>query len=148
MVQPIRPTVTWRIAFLGVCLLGVCGCSGQGADGVHDMSGTVTFKGQPVKFGAISFVPDRTKDHSGPAGRADIVDGRFDTREFGQGIRPGPHVIQITGFPVQPPPIVDESKGEKAVEPLFTNYTLNLDVRDRVLNVDVPAEATGPGATP
>ena len=63
---------------LGALLL-LGACSGQGTDR-FDVSGTVTFNGQPVPAGQVVFSPDLSKGNDGPQGYAEIHGGRYDTR--------------------------------------------------------------------
>ena len=86
--------------FAGVLLLcfALIGCAEPGPDRVH-VSGNVTWKGQKVAAGFVTFSPDVRQGNSGPQGMAKIVDGRYDTRVNGG--RPpvgGPMNIGIGGF--------------------------------------------------
>jgi hypothetical protein len=51
---------------------GGCGDSGPKR---HGVSGTVTYKGQPIKSGLISFIPEGSE---ASAGGASITDGKYD----------------------------------------------------------------------
>jgi hypothetical protein len=63
------------------------------------VSGTVTFRGQPVPKGLILIHPDRQQGNSGPFGIATIQDGKFDTKEMkGRGAMPGRVKFAITGY--------------------------------------------------
>jgi hypothetical protein len=73
---------SWGAVLLVTAL--VSGCGGSGAT----VSGTVTFEGEPVNHGHISFMPT---DGKGPAEGAPIRDGRYELA-----IRiPGPKMVKI-----------------------------------------------------
>ncbi|MBN2293266.1 MAG: hypothetical protein JXM70_12620 [Pirellulales bacterium] len=89
--------------------LGMAFCLGCGSGGPErfDVSGTVTFNGQPIPAGQVFFTPDASKGNSGPQGNCKIVDGSFSTAsEKDQGAIGGPHIVQVLGFdgvPVKSP---------------------------------------------
>jgi hypothetical protein len=61
------------LALCAACVWVVgCGDSGPKRYGV---SGTVTYKGQPIKSGLISFIPEGSE---ASAGGASIIDGKYD----------------------------------------------------------------------
>lgn len=72
--------------------LTIAGCGG-GAKGPATVpaSGTVTYKGEPVKMGSLTFAPT---DANVRAAQAQIVDGRYKT-EPGQGLMVGNYKIVI-----------------------------------------------------
>lgn len=102
------------------------GCGGDSGPKRYGVSGTVTFDGQPVPVGTITFDPDVSKGNRGPQGRARIVDGKYDTgAKDGKGMVGGPHVVTISGAH-------RESAGEDDPVPsLF---------KEKMLNVDLPTE--------
>src|ERR1019366_1613913 len=75
--------------------LAMLGCGGPRA---ADVSGKVTFNGQPIPAGKIYFNPDFTKSNDGAQGFADIHNGEFDTRKKGKGACGGPTIVSIEGF--------------------------------------------------
>jgi hypothetical protein len=78
----LKSTIAFLVA-LG-CLLAA-GCQQS-----NSVNGTVTYNGEPVEEGAISF---RSADGSGPGFGASIVDGKYQSDKS----RPGPHVVSIRG---------------------------------------------------
>ena len=66
------------------------GC-GHG-DGLVQIGGGVTYDGQPVKNGTISFLPP---DGNGPTAAAIIADGKYSVK-----VAPGQKLVQIEGFKV------------------------------------------------
>ena len=84
-------------AVLGAVLIFTAGC--RSGKKVGQVSGKVTFKGQPVPAGYISFMPDSTKGNQGSMKVAQIKDGRYDTSLASDpGVVPGPTIIRIAGF--------------------------------------------------
>jgi len=64
----------------------------------HDVWGTVTYRGQPVPAGSVTFIPDASQGNSGPAVTIKIENGRYDSRKEGRGHIGGPHKVRITGL--------------------------------------------------
>ena len=114
-------------------LLAGCGEKGPAR---QDVSGKVTFNGQPVPAGQIVFEPDSAAGNKGPAGFAEISDGQYDTARAGQGTVGGPHVARITGLEGKP-------VGNATVNPLFNTYEARVDLGDgaSTQDFDVPASA-------
>jgi hypothetical protein len=81
--------------FLGA--VAIAGC-GRDQDKLYDVSGTVTYDGQPVPKGLIFFDPDVTKGGTGPQGLANIWNGKFNTADKGKGVRGGAYVVRVNGF--------------------------------------------------
>jgi len=90
----LRSTVMSLVAsaVLGVMLLGC----GPGDTSVH-LTGNVTYDGQPVPRGTITFSPDTQQGNSGHGSKAIIRDGSYTTRES-FGLVGGPYVVRIEGF--------------------------------------------------
>jgi hypothetical protein len=121
-----------------VVFLAGCGGSDEGPARA-DVSGTVTFKGQPLPIGKIIFEPDTSKGNSGPQAFADIKDGKYSTAEGGKGTVGGPHVIRINGWDGKPSNDV-ETLGKL----LFVDFTVNEDLpKDAATtkDIDVPESA-------
>lgn len=121
------------LALIG--LLGVLGC--KKAPSRHDVSGKVTFKGQPVPRGQVIFSPDLAKGNDGPQGYAEIEDGFYDTSKGDKGSPAGPVVVRIEGFDGQ---VTEDRPYGKA---LFVDYRVNLDLprESSQKDFDVPASA-------
>ena len=102
------------LSVLGLaCSLTLVGCGGDGLPPRYAVSGTVTFKGQPLAKGEITFMPDVP---TGRGGSAVIKDGAFKltTQEEGDGAFPGSYTVIITDLSVDPAMIEAETK--KAAE--------------------------------
>ena len=130
-----------RFAAVFACLAaGGLMATGCGKDGMelHDVSGSVTFQGQPVPAGTVMFQPDASKGVSGPAGLAIIRDGKYDTSaEGGKGVVGGSHLVRIIGLDGKN---VDDMSPEGA--PLFPDYeaTVDLPKEDSVQDFEVPGK--------
>jgi len=118
---------------LAAALAVLAGCSQSGPTYYH-VAGTVTFGGQPVPKGTVTFEPDAAKGVRGQMGYADLVQGKFDTRTAGKGVLGGAYVIRVLGY-----------DGKAAYEApygngIFPEYTINRDLpkEDSTLTIDVP----------
>lgn len=122
-----RKTPLLLAAMCLACGLPGCGASGDSPQR-FDVSGAVTFDGKPVASGTVLFEPDPGKGNRGPAGFAQIREGKFDTALGGKGIIGGPHVVRISG-------------GDKIAA--FSEYVISVDLpRQRsTRDFDVPASA-------
>ena len=140
--HPIQPlTGNARRVLLVFCALAIAstGCDSKNSDRI-DISGRVTYAGQPVPKGRIDFLPDPKQGGLGPAGYAMVVDGKFDTSSAGRGPVPGPQLVRIAGFSDEAATIDEVSHGK----PLFDIYetTIRIDAEQRALNFDIPANAS------
>lgn len=115
-------------------LASIVGTAGCGKSGVQrlDVSGSVTFDGQPVPAGEVRFEPNASKGGSGPVGYATIIDGRYDTRNEDKGPISGPVRLKVSGY----------TSGEAFAPPLFPPYVLeaDLDSDTPVLDIEVPVK--------
>lgn len=135
-----------RAAVLGGALstFACCLALGCGGDGTHRVSGKVTFKGQPVPAGRVTFIPDSAKGNQGPTGYADITDGAYDTgAKGGKGAVTGPVNIVVEGYDPNAPPEPGTPPEEGAKKPLFPKYTFPFDVPagGGTKDIDVPGAA-------
>lgn len=78
------------------------GCGGGAGDGRFDVSGEIQLDGKPVPAGEIMFEPDTSKGNKGPAGVAEIKDGKYHTLP-GKGTVGGPHIAVISATNGQAP---------------------------------------------
>lgn len=85
---------SWSLMVAGALLCSI-GCSGD--DGKHTISGTVTFKGEPVPAGEVRFTPDMSKGNNGPVVLARIKEGRYETPSD-KGVVGGPYQLRVSGF--------------------------------------------------
>lgn len=130
------------------CLVGVSamvltvGCSGGGIP-TGNMSGTVTFRGEPVPYGTIEFHPASEEENPGPTVSTEIRDGVFDTSSSGAGVVKGPLELRITAYPSEPATSEDETVEVEPVEPYFVGYTINMDYSADAVDIVIPDDAEG-----
>jgi hypothetical protein len=132
-----------RFAMIPFALLLLAGCGG--GPEFHQVAGKVTFDGQPVVYGAVEFIPDTAKGHTGSAGNADIVEGVYDTaRPGGKGLSKGPHIARVTVYPEKPPESSgDETVASNAKPPIVVGYPVEVNIDGPTLDIAVPASAKG-----
>jgi hypothetical protein len=132
-------TFGW-VLLAGIVCSAVVGC-GRGPR-LYRVSGNATFAGNPIPVGKIYFTPDGSKENAGPAGYAEIRNGKYDTSASGgQGIIGGPMVVKIEGN--SGAEAVDDNS---AAPPLFPPYetTADLPKSSTTKDFDVPADAAHP----
>ncbi len=89
--------VVGRTFLLAICVCLVCGCSSKPK--LAQLSGKVTFKGQPVPAGFISFTPDVANGNNGQITVLQVKDGVYDSsQQTPPGLKPGPYFLRISGF--------------------------------------------------
>ena len=97
------------------------GCQKQDGPVRYDVSGTVTYQGDPVPSGSVVFTPDTAQGNSGPQGTAKIVDGHYDTANSGRGTVGGPHQVHVIA--------TDAMTAEEAeLQPPLAEHTFTLDL--------------------
>ena len=98
-----------RIVVVPLLLITV-GCSP--APKTVQLSGKVTFKGQPVPAGYITFMPDVGNGNSGSTKLLRIKDGIYDssTEPPDQALTPGAYQLRIAGFDGQVQPRFNQGK--------------------------------------
>jgi hypothetical protein len=97
-----------RILF-GISLAIALGCSSKPQPA--QLSGKVTFKGQPVPAGFISFAPDVANGGLGEMRVLQIKDGVYDSsKERQPGLKPGPYFLRISGFDGKRIPMYGQGK--------------------------------------
>ena len=123
-----------------LCFLVLLGCGDN--SGNYEVSGTVTWDGQPIPKGFISFIPDKDKGNSGPGGGAEIVDGKYRTPP-GKGVIGGAYIVKIVGYDGIP----YKESGEEVTtgKALFHEYETTVDfpkestTKDFAVPKNVPA---------
>ncbi|WP_437206662.1 hypothetical protein [Planctomicrobium sp. SH664] len=138
---PQQLMTTFQTGFVAVCLLALGGCAGSDGIDLRDLSGRATFDGAPIVYGTIQFVPNAEKNHSGPLGSAEIIDGVYDTRLSGKGIVRGPYLLRVTAFTKRPPPIVDDKNPGPIIPTVFDEYSVEAVLDAETFDFDVPASA-------
>jgi hypothetical protein len=98
---------SWYAPGLLAAALALTGCGSNSGLSLGRVQGKVTFKGQPIKYGTVSFVPDASKGTNGPIAMGNIKeDGTFvlSTSEAGDGAVVGHHKISVVGLDPTPIP--------------------------------------------
>jgi hypothetical protein len=99
------------VALAALALVWLAGC--DSAPKKYKVSGTVKYKGEPVKSGLIQFRPDKGGQGTGGA----IVDGKYEIPAEG-GLEPGSYKVAINyPDPKAPQPKPGEPPGPEAVTP-------------------------------
>lgn len=128
-------------------MLLVVGC-GNSEPQPSNIQGTATFAGKPIVYGQLQLIPDASKQMSGPAGEAEIIDGKFDTSLSGRGVFLGPYEIRVTAWEERPAPSsTDETAVSQAKAPLFHGYTVKQVITAEGNVIDVPEAAKGYGVS-
>jgi len=131
-----------------VAFLAGCGSAEEGPD-LYNISGKVTYDGEPIKTGRITFMPDATKGNKGPAGYAAIRDGVYDTAEDGgKGAVAGAIAVLITADADSGADLEGMTDDEVALtdipEALFGDYRTTAEVDgskgEIELDFDVPKQ--------
>jgi len=92
-----------------ICLTMLLGCSSKPKPA--QLSGMVTFKGQPVPAGYVSFTPDVEKGGKGGVRVFQIKDGAYDSaKDTPPGINPGSYYVRIAGFDGKRIPMYGQGK--------------------------------------
>ncbi len=89
------------VAGLAVALI-LNGCQSQGPER-YEISGKVTYEGQPVSAGLITFEPEGIIINATTIGEAEIEDGEYKTLPA-KGVVGGPHTVFIAGYNGIPEP--------------------------------------------
>jgi hypothetical protein len=123
---------------LAAMVLASGGC-GQAKREVANLSGKVTFKGQPLPVGFINFMPDVAGGNRGEVKGFEIKDGVYNTAEgTNPGIYPGPNKVMISGFNGKPKmPLWP--KGEQIINPFTVELTVAAGTNTK--DIEVPLSA-------
>ncbi|MBI3461700.1 MAG: hypothetical protein HY000_01365 [Planctomycetes bacterium] len=120
----------WSLVALAV--ICCAGCSGPER---WDTSGRVTYGGQPVTEGHITFDP--VKPGTG-GGFARIVDGHYDTRQQGRNHPGGPHRVTVAAYKG----LKNPKNPDSDVALLFPAYRIEVDLptEESTMDFDVPTD--------
>ena len=88
------PASVWRPTVMRLALLSLVASIGCGdSSGRREVSGTVTFAGEPLKEGRLSLRPLA----QGPSAGCEIIDGKFHIPSQ-KGPKPGEHKVSIQAY--------------------------------------------------
>src|SRR5262245_59199772 len=93
--QRMRGLVGWGALVGAVLVLSGCGEARKR----HQVSGTVTYQGKPVKMGSIRFEAEESVGDFAPACYAPITDGRYETKPEDSPTT-GRYRVQVMGIDV------------------------------------------------
>lgn len=111
----------------------VAGCGSSGPDR-YNVSGMVTYAGQPIPKGEIVFEPDPQRGNQGPQGRAPINGGKFASVE-GRGVIAGPVIARVFAYDGKFNP--ESPNGSPLCRPY--EFELELPAADSTHDLAVPA---------
>ena len=111
---------------LALTLFALPGCSNNGKT---QLQGEVTYGGQPIALGTITFTPKA----EGYRAVQTITDGKFDIPEK-YGVQPGEYNVAIEGY-VKAPEDDPDQQAEKSFPDYQTSYTV---VAGQPMKIDVP----------
>jgi len=88
--------------FLPICIVAglflvVLGCDRNTGPARYELTGKVTYAGQPVPAGYIIFAPDTSTGNDGPGASVEIKEGAYRVPQA-DGTVGGPHIVTINGF--------------------------------------------------
>jgi hypothetical protein len=137
--NPGKPSIVARLhrGVVWLALLALApGCGARGPDR-YDISGKVTFRGQPVPSGYIVFAPDGKRGNDGPGCTVDIEKGAYASMP-GRGTVGGPHQIQVYGF--DGVPISDAFITNPMGKPIFPEHRRAVDLPHEAgqLDLEIP----------
>jgi hypothetical protein len=124
-------------------LLHTFGC-GQNS-GFESVSGTINFKGKPLDYGAIIFVPEAMD--AGLVGRTAIITNGQYSLPAAEGLKPGKYIVKITSGEAAKKVKEDELPGEPvptkeripAKYNEFSNMTFDVQAgQPNVFSKDIP----------
>jgi hypothetical protein len=103
----------WRLLWYAPGLLAtvLAGCGPGNGLILGRVQGKVRYKGEPVKYGTVSFVPDVSKGSDGPIAMGNIKDDgtyTLSTSDPGDGAVVGHHKVSIVGLDPAPLTKADE----------------------------------------
>ncbi len=120
-----------RLTFLCLLCVGMVGCS-RNSDGKIAVTGNVTFQGEPVELGSITFMP---VDGTGTTNGGEIVNGHFEVR-----VSPGEQAVQIYANRPDPKRKLSKEMEERGVDPPTEQYIPEKYNRKSTLRVTISKE--------
>lgn len=128
-----------RLGLLAALLLAglTAGCGNS--ERLYDVTGTVTWNGQPVPMGLVFFDPDAVQGGAGLQGYATIKDGKFTTAVEGRGLAAaGKYGIRVLGYDGKPreelpfgQPLFDEHQESRELPAANSELTLTVPVKKK-----------------
>lgn len=125
----------------GLCVLFVVvvtsGCGPAGGASRVNVSGAVTFDGQPVPAGRVTFTPDMAKGGKGVQGYAVIEGGKYNTAApGGDGPSVGSFIVHVDG-------VGEKSADYPKGKPLCAHeFPFEVAAGNSTKDIDVPKSAS------
>ena len=130
-----KQTRTVAMLLIAPVLAAIVGCGEGAGAGKYQVSGRVTFKGQPLPEGEILFMPDTSAGNEGPASIVYVKDGKYSTQP-GKGLVGGAYKFEVEGFETK---AEQDQDGEPVVERLFETFVSQheFDAQDSTFDFEV-----------
>ena len=142
--MPIVVAPQMRFASSAVLLLLALTFTGCGGDGLdrYPVSGTVTYDGEPVEFGAIFFEPTASVGAIAPTVYLPIRDGKYDAED--KGPVKGTYRVTVGGMDQSRNRV--DSDGITHTPQLFPDYKFEVEIPPpgNRLDIEVPKTASKP----
>ena len=123
-----RPTYGYFSLLPLLLMLIACGCFNQGKT---QLQGEVTYGGQPVALGTITFTPKA----DGFRAIQTIKDGKFDISAK-NGVQPGEYNVLVEGYEEVP-----EDDPDQVAKKAFPDYSTSITVEaGKPIVIDVPQQ--------
>ena len=127
MTSSVRSSLFWAVAVL-CCAFTLTGCSNDGKTAIQ---GEVTYGGEPLTLGSITFTPKS----DGFRAIQTITDGKF-MIEGKNGVQPGEYKVVIEGYEEVP-----EDDPDQVAKKLFPDFVTSCTIEvGRSVSIDVPKE--------
>ncbi len=124
-----RFVATAAALWVAFAVVGLCATVGCSNGGKTQLQGEVTYGGEPLALGAITFTPKA----EGFRAIQTIKDGKFDIPAK-NGVAPGEYAITVEGFEEVP-----EDDPDQVAKKLFPDYSAVITVEaGKPIVVDVP----------
>ncbi|MBI1311705.1 hypothetical protein GC176_10465 [bacterium] len=135
------------VLFTTLLTVSLAGCGGGDSGPPRlQIKGAITFDGQPIPAGTITFVPDASQGNQGPASNATIVNGAYTITAGSKGVVGGPNIARIAAFDGNARPEAELPLGEL----LFPEYEMEINVPTagssdpQTVDLNVPKDAARP----
>jgi hypothetical protein len=140
----LQTLLIWCVSAALPCTLAGCG---DGGPPRYHISGVVTFDGQPVPAGAISFIPVGETDVPRGPGFCRFTEGNYESRS-GRSPGSGPYRVLIDGYDGVP---FEVKLGEEIEEhpmgkPIFPTHIVEVDLPPEhggSFDFEIPAAESG-----
>jgi len=134
-----RPKLVCGVWLLAIACGTVCfsGCGNATPTPKYEVTGTVTYLGEPVPSGLVKFEPDTESGGVGPGAYAPIKNGTFQTE---QDLCAGPMKVTVCGMDGVLKEVVKYGETVKEETRIFDDYVTEvvIEEHDMVIDFEVP----------